>query len=209
MQAWHEIRINMPFKINIPFALMPGSWGLKGKTREIAQAEYELSGIELERRLVEIDEPGISAAKSSKLLDIDHKYGLIDEYEYEKKKAELDLNNTLDQSKRALASLDVDLKHGRIDQAQYDRKRADILGEPWVSMPRIHWNPLGKSRAYFEVDYNEHFLAQLRENGYEGEESNIINQWMNDVCSGILAEMDETMDAFVTSRRPGGPEFDP
>ena len=38
----------------IPFNWMPGSFGLKGRTRDIAQAEYELTGYELERRLLDI-----------------------------------------------------------------------------------------------------------------------------------------------------------
>jgi hypothetical protein len=39
----------------LPFGWMPGHWGLKGKTRLRAQAEYELSGMELDLRLAEID----------------------------------------------------------------------------------------------------------------------------------------------------------
>ncbi len=34
--------------------MMPASWGLKGKTREIAEAEYYFNGKELEERIAEI-----------------------------------------------------------------------------------------------------------------------------------------------------------
>lgn len=40
----------------IPFRWMPGSWGLKGKSRAIAEAEYYLEGEALEARLEEIDD---------------------------------------------------------------------------------------------------------------------------------------------------------
>ena len=32
----------------IPFGWLPASWGLKGKSRELAEAEYYLSGYELD-----------------------------------------------------------------------------------------------------------------------------------------------------------------
>lgn len=39
----------------IPFWMLPASWGLKGKTRSIAEAEYLYSGKELEEKLAEIN----------------------------------------------------------------------------------------------------------------------------------------------------------
>ena len=37
--------------------MMPVSWGLKGKSRLVAEAEYYYEGIHLEKRLAEIDDP--------------------------------------------------------------------------------------------------------------------------------------------------------
>lgn len=42
-------------KKKIPFWMLPASWGLKGKTREIAEAEYYYQGQELEEKLAEIN----------------------------------------------------------------------------------------------------------------------------------------------------------
>ena len=190
----------------IPFSWMPGSWGLKGKTREIARAEYELSGIELEQRLLEINLKDDPKAFALHMLDAQKKHKAISDYDYDIEKAKL--SNDDDVAKE-LALLDVELANNKISQAVYDRRRADTLGEPWVSMPKIHWNPLGKARAYFEMDYNEHFIKQLRENGYEGEETEIVNLWMNDVCIGILEEINDMDAEFATpSRRAGGPNPD-
>ena len=47
--------------MKLKFGMMPGHWGLKGKTREIAKAEYELEGFELEERLLEIKQDEMSA----------------------------------------------------------------------------------------------------------------------------------------------------
>lgn len=38
----------------LPFWMLPASWGLKGKTRELAEAEYYFEGKELEERIAEI-----------------------------------------------------------------------------------------------------------------------------------------------------------
>lgn len=169
----------------IPFGWMPGHWGLRGTTREIAKAEYELSGMELEMRLAEIR---ISDDKELKreLLAIHRRHDRITTEQFEDRMT--DLADFEDENKKTLAKLDLDLKYKRITQEKYDRAKADMLGEPWVSMPRIHWSPLGKPRAFFELDYNEHFVKQLRDNGYSGDDTEIVNQWMNDVCEGILEE---------------------
>lgn len=183
----------------IPFGWMPGHWGLKGSTREIARAEYELSGMDLELRLAELRlAPKEFAVERLAIL---RRYDQISTEEFEKQTTELAEFD--DPKKKALHRLDLDLKYKRITQEGYDRARADILEEPWVSMPRIHWNPLGKARAYFEVDYNDHFIKQLRENGYTGDEAEMVNQWMNDVCANVLEEINES--PFVTSSRSGGP----
>lgn len=72
-------------KNRIPFGLLPGHWALKGKIREVAQAEYELEGEELERRLLEINigERGEEELKIEEL-KLDHKYGKITDTELEK-----------------------------------------------------------------------------------------------------------------------------
>ena len=44
----------MSKKTKLPFSMMPVSWGLKGKTRAIAEAEYYYEGEELERVLANI-----------------------------------------------------------------------------------------------------------------------------------------------------------
>jgi hypothetical protein len=41
-------------KKKIPFWMLPASWGLNGKTRAIAEAEYYFEGKELEEKLAEI-----------------------------------------------------------------------------------------------------------------------------------------------------------
>lgn len=44
-------------KKKLPFWMLPASWGLAGKSRAIAEAEYYYSGDELEDKLLEINTP--------------------------------------------------------------------------------------------------------------------------------------------------------
>ncbi len=75
-------------KNKLPFGWAPAHWGLKGKLRDVAQAEYELEGEDLERRLLEIN-IGDRTEKEIELesLKLDHKFGKIDELELEKQTA--------------------------------------------------------------------------------------------------------------------------
>jgi hypothetical protein len=184
----------------IPFGWMPAAWGLKGKSRLIAQAEYELSGNELEDRLLEIEfgnDPHTLAVKTLQNL---YKTAVIDEYEYEIKLSKLEIK---EEKELALKLIDIDLKFEKIEKPLYDRKRADILGEPWVSMPTINWDPIKNDKTFFQLDYNEYFLNDLRNNGYTGEEDDIINKWLNDVCISIFEEINDIEGEFATPTRRG------
>ena len=182
----------------IPFHWLPSSWGLKGKTKQRAEAEYYLEGYDLAVKLAEIDceDPKLLNLRK---LEIDHQFKKIDDYTFEVSKAELELAD----SELALRKLAIDLQFNRINQTQYDRAVADIKGEPYVSMPDIRWDPNDPSRSYFELDYNEHFVLFLRENRYTGTTpEEVVEKWMNDVCRSVATEMEEQEPGFVAAAKP-------
>lgn len=183
----------------IPFGWLPGHWGLRGKTREIARAEYELSGVELDKKLLEIQHNNDPKALSLSLIELERKFNICDEYTFEKKKIEIELSH--DEKAKKLAWLDLDLKNKKIEQMSYDKQKADLLEEPWVSMPKIVWDPINKGRTYFELDYNDYFIKYLKDNGYDGEDDEIINRWLNDVCISITEEINDLEGEFITPSR--------
>ena len=73
-------------KMKLPFSMMPASWGLKGKTRAIAECEYYYEGEELEKELAALN---LETAEEKTIanLDIDYKNGKIGISEYEKERA--------------------------------------------------------------------------------------------------------------------------
>ena len=78
----------MAKKTKLPFSMMPVSWGLKGKTRAIAEAEYYYEGEELEKVLADIGAE-TEEEKSVAQLEIDFNNGKIGRYEFEKEVATL------------------------------------------------------------------------------------------------------------------------
>lgn len=71
----------------IPFSWMPGSWGLKGKSRKMAEIEYYYEDGEEKEKLLAEAELDDEQKLRLKVLDIDLKYEKISELEYEKQKA--------------------------------------------------------------------------------------------------------------------------
>lgn len=78
----------MKLKKLIPFRFMPASWGLQGKSRDIAEAEYYYTDIDLEKRLAEIHADDTQSAELEKLV-IDLKHNKITQQQYNRKKADL------------------------------------------------------------------------------------------------------------------------
>lgn len=72
----------------IPFRMLPASWGLKGKSRERAEAEYYYEGEDLEKALAVIDAE-TEQDKEIAQLDVDFKNEKLGKIEYEKKVAEI------------------------------------------------------------------------------------------------------------------------
>jgi len=184
----------------IPFGVWPGAWGLRGKTREIAQAEYELDGHALAEKLLEINHQDDPVTLSRKKLELKLSSSDIGQYDYDREVATI---TAKDPDALTVALLDIDLQHEKITQVQYDRRRADALKEPWISMPKINWDPVNSNRTYFELDYNEYFIQYLRDNGYTGIDDDILNRWLNDVCQAVATENSPNtgMDFVVDNTR--------
>jgi len=87
-------------------------------------------------------------------------------------------------------------KEKEIAQAKYelkgtalDKKLADIDEKPFVTVLNTHFDPNNPKQGYFELDWNEPFVAMLRENGYEGsEEEMVVDKWFSDLCKTIVRE---------------------
>ncbi len=72
--------------------------------------------------------------------------------------------------------------------------------EPWVAVLETHVNKDNVRNGFFELDWNEYFVLQLRSAGYIGAtDEDIVDQWFNELCRNVGA--DEGIDM---SRRGAG-----
>ena len=112
----------------LPFRMSPSSWGKKGKDRELAEANYNLEGEELQFELNKIE-------------------------------------------------------------SKYDRIDADKLGEPYVNVIKMGIDPDNVVQGYFELDWNDAFVAMLQEKGMTGpSDEDVVNKWFNAVCRTVLIQ---------------------
>ena len=141
----------MAKKTKLPFSMMPASWGLKGKSRAIAEAEYYYEGDELEQVLAEIN-------------------------------ADTDVD-------KQLAKLEVQYKNEKIGRVEYEKQVAELKEQPFVTVLKMDVNPENAKAGYMELDWNDHFVKFLHDNGYTGKsDEDVVNKWFNDVCRTVLIQ---------------------
>jgi hypothetical protein len=75
------------------------------------------------------------------------------------------------------------------------KERATAKGEPWVAVLDTKVNPENIRNGFFELDWNDLFIVQLRQAGYgfEGDpDEEIVDRWFRDIVSQMLS--DEGLD---------------
>lgn len=69
------------------------------------------------------------------------------------------------------------------------KERATQNKEPWVAVLETHVNKDNIRNGFFELDWNEYFVLQLRSVGYKGDtDEAIVNQWFTELCRNVAAE---------------------
>jgi multidrug efflux pump subunit AcrA (membrane-fusion protein) len=117
----------------------------------------------------------------------------------------------LAEATRLVREQDAAVKQAQIDAAAAieeqriaslaPKERATARGEPWVGVIDTQLNKDDPSNGFFDLDWNEFFITQLRQAGYgeDGDtEESIIDRWFRELARNVLA--DEGQD---TSRRAG------
>jgi hypothetical protein len=80
------------------------------------------------------------------------------------------------------------------------KERATELKEPYIAVLDTKVNSENPRNGFFELDWNEYFIVQLRQAGYglDGDpEEEIVDRWFRDIVRNMLAEegMDTTRGA--------------
>lgn len=73
------------------------------------------------------------------------------------------------------------------------KERATRKKEPWVSVLDVKVNKENVRNGFFELDWNEYFIAQLKQQGYgeDGDnEEDIVDRWFRELCANIVVDGD-------------------
>lgn len=61
--------------------------------------------------------------------------------------------------------------------------------EPWVAVLTTQVNKDNIRNGFFELDWNEYFIRELRLNGYQGDtEEEIVDKWFTELCKNVGTE---------------------
>jgi len=67
--------------------------------------------------------------------------------------------------------------------------------EPWVQVLDTHINKDNVRNGFFELDWNEYFVLQLKEAGYKGDsEEAVVDAWFGELCRNVGNEAGVNMD---------------
>lgn len=70
------------------------------------------------------------------------------------------------------------------------KERATERGEPWVDVLETHVNKDNIRNGFFELDWNDQFVVQLKQAGYgyDGDpEEEIVDRWFRDLAANMLS----------------------
>lgn len=71
------------------------------------------------------------------------------------------------------------------------KERATRKKEPWVSVLDTHVNKDNIRNGFFELDWNEYFIIQLKQAGYGADgdlDEEIVDRWFRDIVYNMFTE---------------------
>ena len=127
-----------------------------------------------------------------KLIGIDK----IEERADRMEKASQEMAGYVDEANKKVA----EAEHKLAEKVKTPKDIATEKKEPWVAVLDTHVNKDNIRNGFFELDWNEYFVLQLRSAGYSGDsEEAIVDQWFSELCRNVGAE-----EGVDMSRRGSG-----
>jgi hypothetical protein len=73
------------------------------------------------------------------------------------------------------------------------KDRANRKKEPWVGVLNTHVNSDNVRNGFFELDWNDQFVLQLKQEGYgvDGDkDEEIVDRWFRELCANVVVDGD-------------------
>jgi hypothetical protein len=90
------------------------------------------------------------------------------------------------------------------------KERATQRGEPWVGVLETHINKENVRNGFFELDWNNEFIVQLKQAGYGYDadpQEEIVDRWFRDLARNVLAEEGQDVNrgaGYINVNKLGG-----
>lgn len=71
------------------------------------------------------------------------------------------------------------------------KERANRRKESWVGVLDTHVNKENVRNGFFELDWNEHFVLQLKQEGYGADgdkDEEIVDRWFRELCANVVVD---------------------
>jgi hypothetical protein len=116
----------------------------------------------------------------------------LDKIEESITKAELDLAEANKRLESAEKQSKVAIEQEELAKSS-PKDRATRKKEPWVGVLNTHVNKDNVRNGFFELDWNEYFVLQLKQDGY-GEDGDldeeIVDRWFRELCANVVVDGD-------------------
>jgi|TARA_B100000287_G_C20262107_1_gene634416 hypothetical protein len=81
-----------------------------------------------------------------------------------------------------------------------DKEIATRKGEPYIKVIDTNVDPKNPKYGYFELDWNKHFVKNLKDNGFSGNsDEEIVDHWFSVLCNTIAEEGQSMMPSNTTN----------
>jgi hypothetical protein len=73
------------------------------------------------------------------------------------------------------------------------KERATRKKEPWVGVLNTHVNKENVRNGFFELDWNQHFVLKLKQEGYGADgdpDEEIVDRWFRELCANVVTDGD-------------------
>ena len=73
------------------------------------------------------------------------------------------------------------------------KERATRKKESWVGVLNTHVNKENVRNGFFELDWNDHFVLKLKQEGYGADgdkDEDIVDRWFRELCANVVIDGD-------------------
>lgn len=111
----------------------------------------------------------------------------LEENIIETKKLLEEAQSKKEEAERALKEIEEQAELAKLTP----KERATRKNEPWVGVLNTHVNKENVRNGFFELDWNDQFVLQLKQQGYgfDGDkDEEIVDRWFRELCANVVVD---------------------